>query len=141
MTAQQEDRDMQTLDSIIRELGITATAEWTDRNPNMDVEDMDHWKVTLRRKNPRRQMTVYFSMGYGHNGSEPTVEDVIDCLASDASGYDNARGFEDWAGDYGYDADSRKAERIYRAVERDAARLHRFLGVDYDRVLYDTERL
>jgi len=34
-----------------------------------------------------------------------------------------------------------RKKRIYRAVERDAARLHRFLGVDYDRVLYDTERL
>jgi len=132
---------MPDLETKLRDLSITATAEWTDHNPNMDDEDMDHWKVTLRRKFPRRQMTVYFSMGYGHNGAEPTAEDVIDCLASDASGYDNARGFEDWAGDYGYDADSRKAERIYRVVGRDAARLRRFLGDDYSAILYDTERL
>ena len=129
------------LQDIISENKITMTAEWTDSNPNMaDDQNMDHWKVVLRR--PGRQLTTYFSMGYGHNGNEPKAADVIDCLASDAAGFENARSFEDWAGDYGYDTDSRKAEKIYKVIERQAAQLKRFLGDElYETILWDTERL
>lgn len=125
---------------IVR-LGITAVAEPVDRNPNMDNRDMDHWRVVLRRG--RHQLTVYFSKGYGHNGAEPTVEEVLDCLASDAASVDNARSFEEWAGDFGFDIDSRKAERIYRACGRQATRLRNFLGEqeEYETLLYQTERM
>lgn len=43
----------------------------------------------------------------------PELRDVLYCLVSDASALD-ARSFEDWASEYGYDADSRKAEQTYR---------------------------
>lgn len=121
--------------------GITATAEWADSNPNMS--DMpagsSHWRVTLRRRNPRRSLTVPFSMGPAHS-HEPTAPEVLDCLVSDASSFDSASSFEDWCSDFGYDTDSRKAEQTFKAVERSAARLRRFLGGDYDQAI-SAERL
>ena len=119
---------------------IKARAEWADANPNMaDSQNMNHFKVTLRYSG--RQMTLYFSQGYGISG-EPTAADVLNCLASDSSSVENARSFEDWASDLGYDTDSRKAEKIFKVCEKQAERLKKFLGEDlYKILLWDTEGL
>ena len=118
-----------SLEQFITDNRVTMTAERTDSNPAMDDSaNMDHWRVTLRCR--RRQMTTVFSMGYGHNGAEPKTAEVLDCLASDANGYDNAQSFEDWAGDYGFDTDSRKAERTYKAMAKSADKIRRLLGDD-----------
>lgn len=130
-----------TMQEFIKAHKITMTAEWADSNPNMeDSGNMDHWKCIL--KMGRKRLTVPFSMGIGHNGKAPKVEDVLDCMASDSSGIDNTTSFEDWCADYGYDTDSRKAERTFRVCERQAQKLRAFIGDnDYETLLYDTERL
>jgi hypothetical protein len=47
----------------------------------------------------------------------------------------------DWAGEYGYDTDSRKAEKTFRACQRQRAKLFAFLGPElYQTLLWDTER-
>jgi len=77
----------------------------------------------------------------GYRAATPKVSDVLDCLASDSSGYDNARNFEDWASEYGYDTDSRKAYATYQTVAEQAKALKHFLGeVVYTELLFDTER-
>lgn len=128
-----------TINEFIASAHITMTAERVDANPNMDSRDMDHWRVKFRAG--RSQFTTYFSMGYGHKGQAPTAANVLDCLASDAAGFENAGSFEDWCGEYGYDSDSRKAERTYKVVERQAAKLNRFLGDSaYKTLLWETDR-
>lgn len=129
------------MNEFITQHGITATAERTDRNPNMDSEQrMDHWRVRMQR--PGKRLSVYFSMGAGHNGKAPEVADVLDCMASDSAGIENARSFEEWAGEYGYDTDSRKAHRTFTVCERQARRLEKFLGTEaYQALLFETERL
>jgi hypothetical protein len=99
--------------------------------------DMTPWTVTLKLKG--RQMTVPFFTG-SLNTREPDAVTVLDCLLSDADGYDNARGFEDWANDYGYDTDSRKAEETYKQVEAQSKELRAFLGDLYN-AARDCERL
>ena len=144
--------DTVTIAQFVRENRISMTADRCDSNPSMpDSENMDHWKCVLRLANgpmtaksgpSKRAMTVYFSMGYGHNGKAPKVADVLDCLSSDASGFENARSFEDWCSEYGYDTDSRKAEKIFKTVEHQAKRLSNFLGPDaYQQLLWSVERL
>ena len=138
---------MKTLKAFVREHRIRAKAEWADRNPSApDWKDANHFKVTLRRDvlvplsgHTSRQLTTYFSQGYGIQG-EPTAVGVLSCLISDAASYNNARGFEDWASDLGFDPDSRKAERTYRAVEKQVQVLKRFLGDElYREALTETE--
>ena len=125
---------MTTYKGFVNSRGIRATVEYADSNPNMeDSRDMNHWRVILRCKG--KQLTVPFSTGYGISG-EPTAADVLSCLASDASSIDNASSFEDWAADFGYDTDSRKAERTFKACERQAAKLRAFLDAsDYQTLL------
>jgi hypothetical protein len=60
---------------------------------------------------------------------KPEACDVLYSLASEA-GVLNYSGFEDWASDMGYDADSRKAEKIYRECIETALKLRAALGDD-----------
>lgn len=132
---------MEKLTDFIAKHRITADASYADANPNMDDDGtrMDHWRVRLQR--PGKRMSVYFSMGLGLGGREPGTADVLDCLASDAASVENARDFEDWCAEYGYDTDSRKAHRTYTVCKRQAERLRKFLGEDaYQALLFDTER-
>lgn len=57
----------------------------------------------------------------------PDALDVLYSLAMDASVLD-AGGFENWASDFGYDTDSRKAESVYRACLDIALKLRAALG-------------
>lgn len=97
-----------------------------------------HWRCVFRFEG--RRMTVLFSQGAAFT-SDPAMVDVLDCLASDASGVESARGFEDWCGDFGYDTDSRKAEATYRACRKQWASLQRLLGADLAAELLAAERL
>lgn len=104
------DTDEIPMAAFIKAVGITMSSESTDHNPHMDDSDnMDNWKCVLRT--PGKKMTLYFSKGIGHEGRRPTAAEVLDCLRSDASSVDNAHSFEDWASDFGYSEDSRKALR------------------------------
>lgn len=57
----------------------------------------------------------------------PDVLDVLYCLVSDASVRHSAT-YEEWASEYGYDADSRKGEDMYRACQKQTIDLLRVLG-------------
>lgn len=84
-------------------------------------------------------LEVPFSMGPAHT-EPPDFEDLLGCLASDAAGIENNDSFEQWAGDYGYDTDSRKAEEIYNTCQEQAENLKSFLGPDaYHELLWDIE--
>lgn len=133
--------DVLTVAQFITDQKIGSSASYADSNPNMPDSDTMryHWRVTLRRGG--RKMSVPFSQGAAHT-VPPTTADVLDCLAVDASGFENARGFIDWCSEYGYDTDSRKAEQIYKTVGRQVASLKRFLGpVLYEVLLWNVERL
>src|SRR5689334_5404812 len=118
-----------TLEQFIADNKIDFKCQWIAQRPDRIADDWDrgasHYKCRVTCG--RRGFTLYFSQGSAHT-SPPTIADVLDCLASDAAGYENARGFEEWAGEYGYDTDSRKAERLYRTVKRQAEQLKRMIG-------------
>lgn len=145
------DTQQQTLQQFIDKHALKFTAEWVSRRPDgLMPESASHYKCKISAsrlttigkasKVTRKAMTVYFSMGAAHTG-EPTLAQVLECLASDASTYENANGFEEWARDLGYDEDSRKAEGIWKAVQRGSKRLQDVLGnVAYQELLWNTER-
>jgi hypothetical protein len=132
---------MQTTREFIRKQHIRMDApKLVDRNPNMDEDNWarsaNHFKVTFRKG--QRQMTTYYSMGAALS-REPTEEEVLSCLASDATTPDD--GFEEWAREFGYDPDSRKAERVYKACKRQTEKLRGFLGQPaFEELVYETER-
>jgi hypothetical protein len=108
--------------------GITATSVGTAENPNISATQFDpkarHYKVLLHFGD--RKMRVPFSMGSALK-FKPTALDVLSCVAMDSQAV-NGRTFEDWASDYGYDTDSRRAEKTYKTVIEQSERLKSFLG-------------
>lgn len=128
---------------------ITATSTKVDSNPNMLDFKGDHWRVTLLRlvvayyveasetytQMAQTSFTLHFSKGYGHNGAPPEVVEVLECLHSDAHIADNCPTFEDFCSELGYDEDSRKAERTYKALRDQTAEVQAWLGGLYDEFL------
>lgn len=99
---------------------LTLTYRATDANPAMDDFEGDHYRVTLR--NGRRSMTFVYSKGHGHNGTPPTLAEVAECMEADSTIAESCPTFADFCAEYGYEEDSRKAERTYRATVRQAAK-------------------
>jgi hypothetical protein len=118
-------------DNVRAESVMTDAPAWADGR-----RDSNWYTVTLKRK--RRTLTVPFGMGPALT-SEPDAADVMNCLVSDAASYENAGSFEEWAGEFGYDTESRKAEQTYNLIGKQAADLRRFLGDDYNAYLWETE--
>ncbi len=133
-----------TINDYITANGITARVRRIDSRPGTDWgPGARHFRVTLERNDitkwpGKRRIDVQFSQGSAHT-VDPTAADVLDCLASDASGAEQS--FEDWCSDYGYDTDSRKAEKTYKACVSIRERLMAFLGADFNDVVYEMERL
>lgn len=77
-------------------------------------------------ENGRRAPRVHLMIG-GRALDAPSAADVLYALTSDASVLDSAT-FEDWAGDLGFDPDSRLAEKIYRACLEIALKMRAAIG-------------
>ena len=137
-------KELKTYKELIEEHEITMECTHHYENPNMpDSNNMDHWLCEISKGD--EVMETYFSMGMGHNGNEPDLETVLDCLSSDSSMVENAEnddGFEGWANELGFDTDSRKAEKTYNVSVKQAEEFCLLLGVKlYNTMLWDTERL
>lgn len=152
---------MQTLAEFLTKHQVEMKADRIESRPDGDMgmpKGSFHFLCTFKQvgKGNPHTLSVLYSMGPGHARTRryeslgrtqvtpptPKIGDVLDCLASDARGYDNARSFEDWASDYGYDTDSRKAYGIYQTIAEQAKKLRHFLGDEaYRELLNDTESL
>lgn len=77
-----------------------------------DKENRDIYKVKIKRG--RRSFTVEFGQSLNNsmkNRVRPTYYDILACLQK----YDIGS-FDDFCSNFGYDTDSRRAERTYKAV-------------------------
>ncbi len=59
---------------------------------------------------------------------------MLDCLLSDSQA--GEQDFEEFCAEFGYDTDSRKAERTWKACRAQAPKVKRLLGEDFERFLY-----
>ena len=136
-----------SLQQYCKDKGVTMTGYKTKDNAAMkplpgSTQDEDrwyktatHWKLVLTMDG--RVMVVGYSQGSAHVDA-PKVADVLDCLCSDATCPDT---FEDFCSEYGYDTDSRRAERTFKACLKSRDELREFLGDDFDAVVYEMERM
>jgi len=132
-----------TMREFVKKNKIRINVEWAERNPSM-IEDAwsrtaNHYKTILKKDN--KQLTVYFSMGSALT-NEPTAEEVLNSLALDGSVYLNNDSFENFCSEFGYDEDSRKAEKLYNTILKQAEKTEKFLGTElFNQLVYDVERL
>ena len=126
-----------TVAEFVAKYGVEAEVVAVNENPNMeDPCNMHHYQVFLDCRG--ETMETHFSQGYART-KPPTVEDVLMCLMSDAQSVAYGQTFEDWAGELGYDEDSRKAERTFKAVTKQYTALEQFLGATMLRELLGCE--
>ncbi len=97
-----------------------------------DKQSRDTFRVTFKRASSR------FSIKFGQsindstgNGSKaPTQYDVLACIQK----YD-VGSFEDFCGEFGYDEDSRKALKTYKAVCKEYEKVSKFFTSDEIEIL------
>jgi hypothetical protein len=140
-----EEGPTMTIQEFIGKYGIAIGYSRVSANPNMAndqwAKEASHYLVSLSimREGTPFCMTVPYNMGKAHKDG-PTPADVLSALALDALGVHGGREFEDWAQEYGYDADSRKAETTFETVCKQAQELQRFLGDEaYQELLFEVD--
>lgn len=121
---------------------FSGTVEPSTRRAPPSVFETDRWaynswRVVLRFDG--RRMTTPFFTGWLALPPEPCG--VLETLAADAAMYESTGGsVEEWAAEFGLVAETRAQERqqraTFRAVERETMKLRKFLGDDYETVLY-----
>lgn len=113
----------------VKQTGITA--EVIEDRGIVHDDGWEHRAATVRLSNPQNGETMVTpwrqGMGIVEHPSEQVAE-IVDSLISDAWSYQQARDFEDWADEYGYDTDSRTAEATYRAIGELAPGIVALLG-------------
>lgn len=119
--------DRENLRTVCSELEIKLV--WTPLGCSEDVDGWKHraWRVRLSFEG--RSLTTSFKTGMAI--SEPDVPSVVSSLCSDALAGEQS--FSDFCSDFGYDEDSRKAEKIWKACRAVSPRVRRFLSVSFDR--------
>lgn len=86
-----------------------------------DNSTRDIYKCTFKRGN--RQFSVEFGQSIANSdygNTPPTAYDVLTCL--EKYEYQN---FEDFCSAYGYDSDSRSAEKIYKACAKEFTKVYK----------------
>lgn len=121
--------------NFVQENNIKVINERVSENPHMaDSYNMDNYKSVLKFDN--RQITLYYSKGYGHKGAEPTAEEILECLQMDINSVESSAGFQDWAEGLGYDTfdpkSLKKAEKIFNTILRQDKKLQNLLGDKYE---------
>lgn len=84
-------------------------------NVKMEVASSTSYACTVfirHQAGDERRESFGYHMGSGIKRG-PKLNELLRSLVLDASALDYCC-FEDWANDYGYDIDSRKAERLYQ---------------------------
>lgn len=116
----------QTVARFVQHFPVEFVCEQVQDRPDGLMQDSArHFRCRISVKT--RSFSFYFSQGSALT-KPPTLVDVLNCLALDATGFESAATFESWASDYGYSVDSRAAEKIYRTTRRQTQQLRRVLG-------------
>ena len=103
--------------------GVTmSVGEGVWRRPIWD-EQREHCVFPVRLRRGGRSMTVQFGQSIAEGGNRPSKYDVLACITKSDPG-----SFEEFCGEYGYDTDSRKAERTWKAVVREWKAVSRVFG-------------
>ena len=129
---------MSDLDILCQELNIRMFCLPSHENPNSQSEwdaEAKHWSVKLERyteDGKRRTFTTFFSQGSAFKNS-PSCADVLNCLVNDATLGEMT--FKDFCSEFGYDEDSRNAEKTWQICVKVAPKVREFLGKHFDAVL------
>lgn len=128
-----------TIKEFTKVLGITMEVEYMGEYPidGFSPPFVDKWECDIKCEGAYFQCQFHTGIGL-RNGDElvePTIEDVFECLALEASGTTSISSFEEWAEEFGYNPDSIRDKRVYDVCVEQTNKLKNFLGVFAFRIL------
>lgn len=103
-------------------------APWSKDDKN---QNENYHKITVSHNGKRLSFDFWASIAQPELNSENDLHHAFYCFLSDAVSAKDS--FENFCSEFGYDSDSRTAERIYKACEKSCAKLERIFDGDvYD---------
>ena len=100
-------------EDFLKETNTEFKAEFLKNGKHFetDTETRDIYLITLKRGERIYKFNFGQSLNYSDRKIKPSAYDVLACLTSLEVGE-----FKDFCDNFGYDTDSRKAEKTYKAV-------------------------
>lgn len=83
----------------------------------------NHFRVHIHRNGIYRRF--YYSMGSAWGNADPELLDVLDCLLGE---YSTTFSLSEFCEEFGYDEDSRTAEKIFKEVLKSTEKLDDLFG-------------
>lgn len=87
-------------------------------------EKQSRYVFKCRLTRGRKSYTFEFGQSIANGSQKPTMYDVLACM-SKPCGIDT---FEDFCDEFGYDYDSRRAERTWKGYQKEVAAMERLFG-------------
>lgn len=117
-----EDYQKQANDFMTK-VGATMKVKFLGNMPYFDddKESRDVYQITLKRNG--KEYSFRFGQSIANKRIAPTAYDVLACLTK----YDPGT-FDNFCSDFGYDTDSRKAEKTYFAIQKEYAGVVKIFG-------------
>ena len=117
------------------DIGIDISAKFVEWCKKWGNDYHGHFAITLTTKDGSESFDFYGSVyDASHNKTALTEDDLkhaLECILSDAlAGIDS---FEEFCGNFGYDEDSRSAERIHNACKETTTKINA-LGISEDEI-------
>lgn len=103
--------------------GTKLTVLYYEYKP-MWSEKQSRYVFKCRLTRGRKSYTFEFGQSIANGSQEPTMYDVLACM-SKPCGIDT---FEDFCDEFGYDYDSRRAERTWKGYQKGVAAMERLFG-------------
>ena len=105
--------------------GIELIINGWDYKKHFQDDKTERYVFNCTLRHNGKQFTFNFGQSIQAGGEEPTMYDVLTCLQKYEVGT-----FDDFCSDFGYDNDSIKAHKIYKAVAREYKNMLRVFGAD-----------
>lgn len=105
---------------IANAIGLKMQVLSSEYKKHFTDDEQKRYVFKVRLSKGGKQYTFEFGQSISEGSNEPTLYDVLACLTK----YDPET-FEDFCANYGYDEDSRKAEKTYKAVLKEFNNMNR----------------
>jgi hypothetical protein len=120
-------------DKFLSETGTKFKVKYLkhDKYFPSDDEARDIYRFTLTKDGKTYSGKFGQSISNSDYGNTPPRPyDVLSSLGSDVGHGDNVVTFEEFCDEYGYDEDSRKAHKVFKAVEKEKSGLRKLYSQD-----------
>lgn len=112
-----------TANAFAKKWGVALSVLDKDYRPYFPDDRDERWVYKCRLSRNGRRYTFTFGQSIAAGDKKPTFYDIFACLQK----YDCGT-FENFCDEFGYNTDSRKAERTYKAVCKEYNAVVRLFG-------------